>query len=104
MDFFGQLAARWNVESPRGATLVGTTFAYNLSYISRRPELTGDDLRGLNEVQHMVTGELLRILRGESFDKSTINRIIECATRGRVTEWVDHAAKGALESLKLHDS
>lgn len=97
MDYFAQLAARWDVESPRAAAIV--------AHVAQRPEVSGDQLRALNEVQHAVTADLAAMMRGGTSALKTLflKLIIERATRGGVTELVDDAARSALESLKLHD-
>lgn len=103
MDFFAELAGRWNAEPRNRATVIAATFAHALAHVGRRPEVTGEQLRALNEVQHAVTADLEALTRGEksSLKKLFLALIIERATRGGVTGLVDDAARSALESLKL---
>ncbi|PZR18631.1 MAG: hypothetical protein DI536_01760 [Archangium gephyra] len=45
MDFFAELAGRWNAEPRNRATVIAATFAHALAHVGRRPEVTGEQLR-----------------------------------------------------------
>lgn len=95
MDHFARFAAELDRAAPRRATILCGQLAHQLSVTARDPELGLETCRALNEVQYLVTAELLGWLRDETstFGKDLATMVVERAVRGHAAEEVDHAAR-----------